>query len=55
LIFEKSSLKNHVGRTLFLSIPNFNFSGNTGGKNQVPNRQKIKFVQLDFSSLIFQT
>ena len=55
LIFEKSSLKNQVGRTgFFLSILNWIFAGYTGSKNQVRNRQKIKFVQLDFSNLIFQ-
>ena len=38
----------------FLSISNLNFEGYTGSKNQVRNRQKIKFIQLDFSNLIFQ-
>ena len=38
----------------FLSVLNLNFAGYTGGKNQVQTRQKIKFIQLDFSNLIFQ-
>ena len=35
----------------FLSISNLNFAGYTGSKNQVRNRQKIKFVQLNFSKI----
>ena len=30
------------------------FAGYTGSKNQVRNRLKIQFVELDFSKLIFQ-
>ena len=30
------------------------FAGYTGSKNPVRNRLKIKFVELDFSKLIFQ-
>jgi hypothetical protein len=30
------------------------FAGYTGNKNQVLNRQKIQFIELDFSKLIFQ-
>ena len=32
----------------------FRWTGYTGSKNQVRNRLKIKFVELDFSKLIFQ-
>ena len=53
LIFEKSSLKNQVGQT-FLSISNLIFTACVACKIQVQNRQKIKFVQLDFLNLIFQ-
>jgi hypothetical protein len=38
----------------FLSTSNLNFAGYTGSKNQVQTRQKIKFIQLDFSNSIFQ-
>ena len=38
----------------FLSISNLNFEAYTGSKNQVWNTQKIKFIQPDFSNLIFQ-
>ena len=61
LIFEKSSWKNQVLRTWFfvyflyepdfLSISNLIFAGYTVSKNQVRNRQKTKFVQLDFSKI----
>ena len=34
-----------------MSIPNFNFSSNTSGKNKLRNGQKIKFVRLDFSKI----
>jgi hypothetical protein len=44
LIFEKSSCKNQVRQTGFLQAT----------KNQVRNRLKIQFVELDFSKLIFQ-
>ena len=50
LIFEKSSLKNQVGQIDFLSISNLNLQTT----QTVQNRQKIEFVQLDFSNSIFQ-
>ena len=49
--FEKSSWMNLI----FLSISKLNFAGYTGSKYQVQTRQKIKFVQLDFSNSFFQT
>jgi hypothetical protein len=36
------------------SISKLIFASYTGSKNPVKNRQKIKFVKLDFSKLIFQ-
>ena len=48
LIFEK------LDELDFLSISNLDFAGYTGSKSQVQNRQKIKFIQLDFSNLIFE-
>ena len=69
LISEKSIWKNQVQRTWFLIyfklvfyclcslqklILKLIFVGSTGNKNQVRNRLKIKFVELDFSKLIFQ-
>ena len=36
------------------SISKLIFAGYTGSKNQVRNRLKIQFVELDFSKLIFQ-
>ena len=36
------------------SISELIFAGYTGSKNPVRNRQKIQFVELDFSNLIFQ-
>ena len=58
LNFEKSSWKNQFWQTGFLacknSISKIIFEGYTGSKNQVWNRLKIKFVELDFSKLIFQ-
>ena len=38
----------------FLSISNSIFWDNIRSKNKVWNRQKIKFVQFDFSNMIFQ-
>ena len=70
MIFEKSSWKNQVRQTGFLVyfelefyclwcslqklISKLIFAGYTGSKNQVRNRLKIQFVELDFSKLIFQ-
>ena len=53
LIFEKSSLTNWIF-SLQKSISKLIFAGYTGSKNPVRNRQKIQFVELDFSKLIFQ-
>ena len=50
--FEKSSWTNLY---FSLGILNMNFAGYTGNKNQIWNRQKLKFLQLSFSNLIFQT
>jgi hypothetical protein len=36
------------------SISKLIFAGYTGSKNQVQNISRIKFVELDFSKLIFQ-
>ena len=36
------------------SISKLIFAGYTGSKNQVRNRLRIQFVELDFSKLIFQ-
>ena len=38
----------------FLTTSNLNFAGYTSSKNQVRNKTKIKFVQLDFSNSIFR-
>ena len=55
LIFKKFSLKNQDGRTgFFLIILDWIFTASVACKNHVWNRQKIKFVQLDFSNLTFQ-
>ena len=35
-------------------LVNLNFAGYTGCKNQLGNRQKNKFVQLDFTNLVLQ-
>jgi hypothetical protein len=59
LIFEKSIRKNQFGKINFnkldfslqKSILKFIFAGYTGSKNQVRNRLKIHFVELDFSKL----
>ena len=50
LIFEQLSLKNQVGRAWFLVYFEIQFFQAT---NQVWNRQKIKFVQLDLLNFIF--
>jgi hypothetical protein len=50
---EKSSSTNWIF-SLQNSISNLIFAGYTGSKNPVRNRQKIQFVKLDFSKLIFQ-
>ena len=52
------SLKNGVCKIKldeldFLSISNLNLAGYTGRKNQVQNRQKIRFIQHDFSNSVF--
>ena len=52
LIFAKSSLKNPVPWTGFLTCKN-QFAGYTGSKNLVRNRLEIQFAELDFSNLIF--
>ena len=49
--FEKSSWTNLIFCPHILKL---NFAGYRGSKNQVGNRQKIKFVQLDLSNSIFQ-
>ena len=58
LLICTSILKNQVGKIKFdelqKSISKLIFAGYTGSKNQVRNRLKIKFVELDFSKLIFQ-
>ena len=51
--FEKSSSTNWIF-SLQKSILKLIFAGYTGSKNQVRNRLKIQFVELDFSKLIFQ-
>ena len=57
-LFEKSSLqlfsKIKLDELDFWSILNLIFAGYTGSKNQVRNRVKIQFVELDFLNLIFQ-
>jgi hypothetical protein len=50
---EKLSSTNWIF-SLQKSILKLIFAGYTGSKNQVRNRQKIQFVELDFSKLIFQ-
>ena len=50
---EKSSPTNWIF-SLQKSISKLIFEGYTGSKNQVQNRLKIQFVELDFSQLIFQ-
>ena len=50
---EKSSSSNCIFSQQ-KSISKLIFAGYTGSKNQVRNRQKIQFVELDFSKLIFQ-
>jgi hypothetical protein len=50
LIFEKSSSTNWI----FSLQKKLIFAGYTGSKNQVRNRLKIQFVELDFFKLIFQ-
>ena len=50
---EKSSSTNWIF-SLQKSISKLIFAGYTGSKNQVWNRLKIQFVELDFSKLIFQ-
>ena len=50
---EKSSLTNWIF-SLQKSISKFIFAGYTGSKNQVRNRLKIQFFELDFSKLIIQ-
>ena len=52
-------LKNHVWKIKleelhFLSISNLVFTTCVDWKNQVRIRQKIKFIQLDFSNSIFK-
>ena len=69
LISEKTIWRSQVWQTGFLvyldldfyclcslqkSILKLIFTGYTGSKNQVGNRLKIQFVELDFSKLIFQ-
>ena len=58
LIFEKSSCKNQVRVAGFLACKNqfwnWFLQATQAVKNQVWNRQKIKFVQFDVSNLIFQ-
>ena len=62
LTFEKSSLKNQVRRTEFLTCKNqfwnwflkLIFAGYTGSKNPVWNRLNLPFVELEFYNLIFQ-
>ena len=44
-------MKNQVKQIYFLSITNLNFAGYTGSKNQVRNRKKTMFIQLDFSKI----
>ena len=53
LIFEKTSLKNQVGQTWFFVYLELDFCRLLRQKNQVPHRQKIKFVQLAFSNSFF--
>jgi hypothetical protein len=53
LNFEKSSSTNWIF-SLQKLISKLIFASYTGSKNQVQNRQKIQFVELDFSKLIFQ-
>ena len=59
LIFEKTSFKNQVLQTGLLackkSISKLIFAGYTGSKNQVQNRLKIKFVELDFSKSMYRS
>ena len=50
---EKSISTNWIF-SLQTSISKLIFAGYTGSKNQVRNRLKIQFVELDFSKLIFQ-
>jgi hypothetical protein len=50
---ENSSSSNWIF-SLQKSISKLIFPGYTGSKNPVRNRLKIKFVELDFSKLIFQ-
>ena len=54
LNFEKSSLKNQVRRTGFF-FSKLIFAGSTGSKNQVRNRLKIQFVELDFSETKYRS
>ena len=53
LIFEKLSLKNQNGRSLFLSISKLISTACIAYKDQVWNRQKIKLAQLVFSNSFF--
>ena len=53
LIFEKSSLKNLVWGTWFLTFKN-QFQNWFCSKNPFRNRLKIQFVKLNFSNMIFQ-
>ena len=59
LIFKKSSLKNQVWKIKldeldFLSILNSIFTACVACKIQAWNKQKIQFIQLNFSNWIFQ-
>ena len=50
LNFDIPSLKIKFDELDILSISNWTFASYTGSKNQVWNRQNIKFVKLDFSN-----